>query len=126
MSEQPWRDRLERSLQKAVQQIASRYRPARIILFGSLARGDVHEDSDIDLLIIKQTDRPFLKRIDDVLAVLDTEVPVEPIVYTEHEFERLAREGRDFIDTILREGRVLYDCRHGSEPPRGRALAQHR
>jgi predicted nucleotidyltransferase len=48
-----------------------RYRPQKVILLGSFARGDYHATSDIDLLIIKETERPFTDRIGDVLALCD-------------------------------------------------------
>ncbi|BAS28190.1 nucleotidyltransferase domain-containing protein [Limnochorda pilosa] len=44
MDRQPWKERLEHALEQAVAQIVSAYDPDRIILFGSVARGDVHED----------------------------------------------------------------------------------
>jgi predicted nucleotidyltransferase len=44
--------------------------------------GVILTDSDIDLLIIKDTDRKFVDRIADVLAILEVDVPVEPLVYT--------------------------------------------
>lgn len=126
MHEQAWRERIDRALVQVVKQIVSRFDPERVIVFGSVARGDVHEDSDIDLMIVKETDRPFLKRIDDVLELLHVDVAVEPLVYTPEELERLKREGRDFIEAILREGRVVYEREAGSEPAPGRPLARQR
>ena len=124
MAVQPWRERLDRALHEVVHQIVPALDPEQIILFGSMARGDVHEDSDLDLLIVKETDRPFLRRIDDVLAVLDVDVPVEPLVYTPAELARMRDEGRDFILTILEEGRVVYERR--SEPEAGVSVARNR
>lgn len=121
MAEQAWRTRLQQAVGEAVRQIVAGYDPERVILFGSVARGDVHEDSDIDLLVVKRTDRPFLRRIDEVMALIDVAVPVQPLVYTPEELDRLIREGRDFIRTALAEGRVLYERdrqpeRAGSKP----------
>lgn len=48
------------------------YQPQKIILFGSMARGDCHEFSDIDLLIIKNTDTRFIDRIGEVFKLLRT------------------------------------------------------
>jgi predicted nucleotidyltransferase len=42
MSEQPWRAQIEQGLRQAVQQIAERYDPAQVFVFGSLSRGDTH------------------------------------------------------------------------------------
>lgn len=86
-----------------------RYRPRQVILFGSFARGDYHAGSDVDLLIIKETGRPFTERIADVLAFCDCSIPLEPLVYTPEEFERMRDEGNPFIEQVLREGKVVYE-----------------
>lgn len=122
---QAWRERIRRALETAVRQIVEGYDPERIMVFGSLARGDLHEDSDIDLLVVKRTDRPFLRRIDDVLALLDVGVPVHALVYTPEELQRLVAERRDFILAALEEGRVVYERPRGPEPAGGEALACH-
>lgn len=85
-----------------------RYGPQKVILFGSFARGDYHAASDIDLLIIKATERPFADRIGDVLALCDYSISLEPLVYTPEEFERMCEEGNLFIEKVLKEGKVIY------------------
>jgi hypothetical protein len=60
---------------------------------------------------IKDTDRKFLDRIADVLAILEVDVPVEPLVYTPDELQRLADEGRDFILTLLKEAKLCYEAK---------------
>lgn len=108
---QPWRLKLEDALEKAVNQIVTGYDPEKIFLFGSMARGDIHADSDIDLLIVKDTDRRSLDRISDVLAFINVPVPVEPIVYTPDELQRLQIEKRDFTETVMREAKLIYERR---------------
>lgn len=71
-----------------------------VYLFGSFARNDVHEGSDIDLMIIAETDLPFCERIGKVLEM--TRLPVEPIVYTSQEFLEMQRSGSQFIHEILK------------------------
>lgn len=79
----------------------------KVVLFGSQARGDIHEGSDIDLLIVRETDARFVDRIEEVMLLLIDYPAVEPLVYTPAEFERLKVRGS--LDKILAEGRVLYD-----------------
>jgi len=86
-----------------------RYHPQKVILFGSFARGDYHAASDVDLLIIEETERPFAERVGDVLASCDYSIPLEPLVYTPEEFERMRRENNPFIEQVLREGRIIYE-----------------
>lgn len=104
LSKQRFEEELNRILEGLRQ-----YQPQKVILFGSFARGDHHALSDIDLLIIKRTDRPFVERIGDVLALCDYSIPLEPLVYTPEEFERLREEGNPLIEQALREGKVIYE-----------------
>jgi len=94
------------------------YAPERVILFGSHARGDTHQGSDIDVLIIKETERKFLDRILDVYEICRQSPRIEAIVYTPAEFEQKVREGCDFIQTALEEGIVIYEKQQSerSEP----------
>ena len=92
-----------------IYRIVQSYKPKCIILFGSYARGDWHIGSDIDLLIIKNTDQRFIDRIGDILECCTGEVAVEPLVYTEDEIESMLARGNDFIMTILEEGVVVYE-----------------
>jgi len=85
------------------------YRPKKVLLFGSFARGDYHGLSDLDLLVIKNTRKKFIDRIVEILELCDSEIPVEPLVYTPEEIEQLLAEGNSFIRQALREGRLLYD-----------------
>lgn len=85
------------------------YHPIKIILFGSYARGDMHEGSDIDLAILKNTEKRFVERISEVMEYIDVQIPVEAIVYTEAEFSKLLQENNAFVKKILEEGKVLYE-----------------
>ena len=101
-------EEFQERLRRIIEQIEE-YHPQRVILFGSFARGDYHALSDADLLIVKDTDRPFISRIGDVLALCDYDVPLEPLVYTPQELEQMKREGNSFIERILKEGVVVYE-----------------
>ncbi len=73
-----------------IDKIIEDYSPEKIILFGSYAYGEPSEDSDIDLLIIKNTDkRPVDRWIEVKRIIRDTTrtVPVSPLVYTEKEID---------------------------------------
>ena len=103
--------RFQEELERILQSLRP-YGPQKVILFGSFARGDDHGLSDVDLLIVKETDRPFVERIGEVLALCDTVLPIEPLVYTPEELARMIEEGNPFIEQVLREGKVVYE----SEP----------
>lgn len=88
------------------------YNPERIILFGSLARGDFDENSDIDLLIIKNDTKKRIERICDVYRLIRSPkrtIAVEPLVLTPRELGKGIEEGNFFLEDILKEGKVLYE-----------------
>jgi predicted nucleotidyltransferase len=94
---------------RVINRIIRRYRPKKIIVFGSFARGDIHQGSDLDLIIIKNTKQKFLRRMDAVLDLCDGEISVEPLIYTEAEFKKMLEEGNDFLETVVSEGKVVYE-----------------
>lgn len=97
------------SLEVVVQRIRSRYDPDRIILFGSRASGSAAEDSDFDLLIVKDTDRgPLERRIEIEHLLSDRYIPLDLYVYTPGELRRLYSEGDPFIEEVVESGKVLY------------------
>ena len=86
-----------------------RYEPERIIIFGSYARGDADEQSDVDVVVIKQTDKRFLERLIEAARYLDNELgKVDVFVYTREEFEEMRQKENPFIEKVLTEGRVIY------------------
>ncbi len=85
------------------------YAPQRIVLHGSLARGDWNRASDIDLIIVKDTSLPFTKRISEVIGLCGTTMNVEPLVYTPEELAAMLAAGNSFLEKALRQGKVLYE-----------------
>jgi predicted nucleotidyltransferase len=78
---------------------------ARVLLFGSFAKGNYTPESDVDVVIIvKQIDAPFIKRGDAFLKVF-SKVPFDLniMVYTEAEIEKMLGEGNCFIKNVLKE-----------------------
>ncbi len=97
-------------LAAAVQRLRAALDPELVVLFGSRARGTATRRSDLDLLIVWETQEPHLARIGRVLQLLaDSPWPLEVIAYTPRELE--ARRHSPFMRTILNEGKVLYERR---------------
>jgi len=88
------------------------YDPEAIVLFGSFAQDRVRENSDLDMVIIKRTEKPHEQRISEILALAKPAVPLDIFVYTPEEFEKLKKQ-EDFF--ITRE--VLPTCRRVYERP---------
>jgi predicted nucleotidyltransferase len=94
-----------------VEKIKERYSPVKIVLFGSHAYGKPDVDSDIDLLIIKNTDKRPMDRwveIKRILRDFQRTAPVSPLIYTEKEIEERKAIKDFFIEEILEKGEVLY------------------
>jgi len=71
-----------------------------VYMFGSFASGEIHEGSDIDLLIIGDFEERIFDRIGKILDL--TDLPIEPLVYTPKEFEELKNDCNPFITEILK------------------------
>lgn len=100
-----------RIIDEMVRRLVDEYQPERIILFGSMAYGEPGEDSDIDLLIIKETSEPPLERrvrVRRLVFDLQDGVPFSPLVLTREELERRLAKGDQFYEEIVSRGRTLY------------------
>ena len=72
--------------------VIAAFRPTCIILHGSVARGTDAFESDVDVVVIGgKLPQDFLERLQSLLALNDSSVPIEPLAYTEQEFERMLR-----------------------------------
>ena len=103
--------KLSKLILEVVDQIKREYEPEKIILYGSYAYGKPTEDSDIDLFIIKETDKRRVDRfveVDRLIYQPGRHISVSPIVYTPKEIEERLALGDDFVEEILNKGEVLY------------------
>ncbi|MEM4676026.1 MAG: nucleotidyltransferase domain-containing protein [Nitrososphaerota archaeon] len=89
--------------------IIQKLRPDLIMLFGSFARRDFNEGSDVDLLVVANFRENFLDRIKLLLELNDElKLPLEPVGYTIEEFSEMLKKGNRFILRILEEGEILH------------------
>lgn len=87
---------------------AQRARAAYLI--GSRARGTADEHSDIDVLVVAESDRPEVERFKDYLpAIAACSVGVDMWVYTPDEFERLRAEERPFLVHALDGAKLIHE-----------------
>ena len=102
---------VQRIISQIVERLVRDYAPRKVILFGSHASGTSREDSDIDLLIIKDTEKRPIERWMEVKRLLrdpDRPVAVSPLVYTPGELEERLRLKDFFLQEVLAQGEVLY------------------
>jgi uncharacterized protein len=81
---------------------------ARAIVFGSFARGDADLASDVDVILIEPTSRPFLERGLAHMPLFRIGVGVDLLVYTPEEYDRLRADGHPLIERAEREGITVY------------------
>jgi predicted nucleotidyltransferase len=81
----------------------------RVVLFGSHARGEANENSDVDLMIIADSNLPRFKRSRKLYTLLKPyPFAMDLLVYTPQEVEKGKRSPVTFISMILKEGKTLY------------------
>lgn len=108
------KETLQKELNRITDIIINKYEPEKIILFGSLSSGDIHEWSDIDLAIIKETKKRFIERLHEVSLLTLPMLGVNFIVYTPEEFQDMVTQRQYFVvDEILKKGKVVYE--HGKQ-----------
>ncbi len=84
--------------------------PEKIVLFGSYAKGTSRYDSDIDLLVVKDSKLRRDERDQEIRRSLrEIKFPLDIFVYTPQEVDEYSRLKGSFIAKIFREGRVLYE-----------------
>lgn len=93
-----------------VEKIAQAYKPEKIILFGSYAMGNPNNSSDLDLLIIKNTELPRPERTMQVRKLIyGASIPIDLMVYTQKEIDETKDDKFSFVFQVLKNGKTLYE-----------------
>lgn len=80
-----------------------------VILFGSYARGDAKESSDVDFLVIADSQLPKHKRSREIYKIFNPyPFGMDIVVYTSSEIEQAGKCPLSFVSTILRDGKKIY------------------
>jgi len=103
------------AIRQLAREIADKFRPERIVLFGSYAYGEPHKDSDVDILVIMPA-RNELDQAVKISLALSAPFSLDLIVRTPKELEWRLKEGDDFLREIISRGKVLY-CRNRKSIP---------
>jgi predicted nucleotidyltransferase len=104
-------DDLIEVIRRILEKLINEYSPQKVILFGSHAWGEPGPDSDIDLLIIKETSERFIDRwakVQHILTGVHRGYPVETLVLTPDELQKRLAMGDQFIGEIVEKGESLY------------------
>lgn len=98
------------TLNQVLKTLVHSYQPDKIILFGSMVEPRVETWSDLDLVLIKSTSKPFLQRLKEVALLCQAPVGIDFLVYTPEEFEEMVAQQNPFIlEEIIHKGAILYE-----------------
>lgn len=100
---------LVEELSRIVEVIKEEYDPERIIVFGSMAGNNIHEWSDIDLLVVKRTSKRPLERVLELGRLVKPKVGIDLFIYTPEEYELLLEKRFSFLLSILKTGETVYE-----------------
>lgn len=100
----------EEEINAVVERIVKGYNPEKIILFGSYSAGNPNENSDIDLFIVKNTDKPRPERAVELRKMLyGAKLPIDLIVYNQKEIEETRKNKYSFVNNVLESGKLMYE-----------------
>ncbi len=97
-------------IQKIVRQIVDRFRPQKVILFGSHAFGKPTEDSDVDLLIVMETEENPLHMAARISASVDHPFPLDILVIRPLDLSVALQEKNIFETEVVNKGAILYEA----------------
>ncbi len=100
---------LDQEMSRCIRLLTEYGSPQKVILFGTLAMGQVHEWSDIDLVVIEQTQLPFFQRIKKIRKLIKPKVGMDIMVYTPDEFDQLCIDRPFFREEIVANGKIVYE-----------------
>lgn len=100
-------------IDEIVNKIVKNYHPEKIILFGSYAKGNITDDSDLDFILIKDTDIPKHKRGIEVRRLFyGLPIPLDFKIYSLTEFNEELSNKFSFLNSAIKGSRVLYERAH--------------
>jgi predicted nucleotidyltransferase len=100
---------LSQELDRFIRIVSTEMDPERIIVFGSMASGEIGEWSDLDVVVVMETELPFLERLRLILRRVWPKVALDLFVYTPAEWAEIKRT-RPFVrDEIDAKGTVVYE-----------------
>lgn len=96
------------NIEQNIISIFAKFHPDKIILFGSYARGDWDDESDIDIIVVYRTEKKFMDRLEDLYVSWNLPRAVDILAYTPEEFEKMLNENF-FLQDAVKEGIIIYE-----------------
>lgn len=93
-----------------VSRIVQKFKPQKVILFGSFAYGNPAEASDVDILVIMDTPLRSVDQAIEIRRTLKTTFPLDLIVRTPKQIKERLSLGDFFVREVLTKGKVIYEA----------------
>lgn len=100
----------QEAIDDVVRQIAEKFRPQKIILFGSYARGDIRPESDVDLLVVMETALKPVRQEIEICKNIRYDFGLDVLVYTPAMLAERLDWGDSFLKEVMHTGRVIYEA----------------
>ncbi|MDO9399146.1 MAG: nucleotidyltransferase domain-containing protein [bacterium] len=100
---------MQAEVRKIRDQIVKEYNPQKIILFGSYAKNCQKENSDADLVVIKNTKDRMFKRMEKISKVIHSPLGTDVLIYTPKEWQKRVDEEDYFLMEIQKTGKIIYE-----------------
>lgn len=97
------------AIEDVVRQIATCFQPIRIILFGSYAYGYPQPESDVDLLVVMNTDLSESRQAVEILTTISYRFGLDVLVYKPERLAQRQEWGDPFVQEVLTRGKVVYE-----------------
>jgi len=99
----------QKAIDQVVEQIVEKFKPQKIILFGSYVRGNPRPESDVDLLVVMDTQLREVQQAIQICQQIEYRFGLDVIVHTPKYLSERVKMGDWFLRDILKEGKVLYE-----------------
>lgn len=103
-------DAYTEALHRVLEQIVEGFHPQKVILFGSYAYGTPTEDSDIDLLVVMETEGRPLRAAANIAAAIDHPLSLDILVFGPRQLRYALENEYTFATEIVTRGQVLYEA----------------
>ena len=101
-----------KDIQAFANDVAAKFRPERVVLFGSYGCGRPTADSDVDILVVMPHDGKPWRKATEIRQAVRPSFPMDLLVRSEEELTRRVEMGDCFLREVVQKGRVLYEAPH--------------
>ena len=100
----------QKAIDQVVEQIVKKFKPQKIILFGSYARGNPRPESDVDMLVVMDTHLKDVQQAIQICQQIEYRFGLDLIVHTQKYLAERVKMGDWFLRDVIKEGKVLYEA----------------